>query len=95
MGAPLAAAEVNELLEVLSAGRGRRVLCEFEYQIEDVSDVLGEIGNVGVKAAIVDGKETNLVVLERHELREVRCANGIQILSRSRPLSRAGAVVSR
>ena len=71
--------KVNELLEVLSAWRGRWVLGEFEYQIEDLSDILGEIGNVRVEAAIVDGKETDLVVLKGHELCEVRRADGVQV----------------
>src|SRR5271166_2087118 len=71
--------KVNELLEVLSARRGRRVLGEFEYKIEDLSDILGEIGNVRVKAAIVDGKETDLVVLKRHELCEMGCTDGVQV----------------
>src|SRR5438132_13041636 len=70
--------KVNELLEVLSAWRGRRVLGEFEYKIEDFSDILGEIGDVRVKAAIVDGKETDLVVLKRNELREMGCAGAVQ-----------------
>ena len=87
--------KVNELLEVLSARRGRRVLGEFEYQIEDVSDVLGEIGNVGVKAAIVDGKETDLVVLERYKLREVGCADGVQVFGCPAPPRASGAVVFR
>src|SRR5260370_20245691 len=71
--------KVNELLKVLSAWRGRRVLGEFEYKIEDFSDILGEIGNVRVEAAIVDGKETDLVVLKRHELREMGRADAVQV----------------
>src|SRR4029077_16314602 len=71
--------KVNELLEVLSAWRGRRVLGEFEYKIEDMADILGEIGNVRVDAASVDGKEPDLVVLKGHELREMRRADGVQV----------------
>ena len=71
--------KVNKLLEVHSAWRGRRVLGEFEDQIEDRSDVFGEIGNVRVERAVIDGKEANLVVLKRHELGEVGCADGVQV----------------
>src|SRR6266478_3056302 len=41
--------KVDELLEVFSARRGRRVLGEFEYEIEDLSNILGEVGNVFVE----------------------------------------------
>jgi hypothetical protein len=41
--------KVNKLLEVLSAWRGRWVLGEFEYEIEDLSNVLGEVGDVFVE----------------------------------------------
>ena len=41
--------KVNELLNVLPARRGRRILSEFEYKIENRSDVFGEIGDVLVK----------------------------------------------
>ena len=41
--------KIYELLEVLSAWRGRRVLSELEYEIEDLSDVLGEVGDVFVE----------------------------------------------
>src|SRR5271167_4937861 len=63
--------EVNKLLQVFPAGRRWRVYAEFEYQIEDLSDVLGEVGDVGVKGAVIHSKETDLVVLQRHELREM------------------------
>src|SRR5208283_784671 len=39
----------DELLNELAAGRGRRILREFEDEIEDRADVFGEIGNVLVK----------------------------------------------
>src|ERR1700730_5172297 len=71
--------KVNELLKVLSAWRGRRVLGELKYKIEDFSDILGEIGNVRVEAAVIDGKETDLVVLKRHELCEMGCPDGVQV----------------
>src|SRR5438105_13837407 len=71
--------KVYELLKVLSAGRRRRALGEFEYEIKHLSDVLGEIGNVGIERAVIDGEETDLVVLQRHELGKVRCAYFIQI----------------
>src|SRR5260370_18751843 len=71
--------KVNKLLKMLSARRGRRVLGEFEYEIEHLADVLGEIGNVGVEGAVIDGEETDLVVLERHELGEVGCADFVQV----------------
>src|SRR5580658_1488791 len=70
--------EVNKLLQVFTAGRRRRVYAEFEYQIEDLSDVLGEVGDVCIKGAVIHSKKTNLVVLERHELREVGRADLVQ-----------------
>ena len=72
--------EVNKLLEVFSAGRRRRVYAEFEYQIEDLSDVLGEVGDVRIKGAVIYSKKTNLVILERHELREVGRADLVQVV---------------
>src|SRR5207249_3917960 len=60
--------EVNELLQVFSARRRRRVLGEPEDEIEDLSDVLGEVGDVFVKRAVIDREEADLIVLERHEL---------------------------
>src|SRR5205814_3132728 len=71
--------KVDELLKVLSAGRRRRALGEFEDKVKHLSDVLGEIGNVGVERAVIDGEETDLVVLQRHELGKVRCAYFVQI----------------
>src|SRR6266404_5276047 len=71
--------KVNELLEVLSARRGGRVLGKLKYKIEYLSDILREIGNVGVERAVVDSKKTDLVVLERHELCEVGCADAVQV----------------
>ena len=75
--------EVDELLEVLSAWRRWRILGELEYEIEDLSDVLGEIGNVVIEIAVVDGEETDLVVFERHELGEVGCADAVQVVGYS------------
>ena len=54
--------KVNELLQVFSAWRGRRVLGEFEYKIENRSDVLGEIGNIFVERAVIHRKEADLIV---------------------------------
>src|SRR5207248_6345905 len=71
--------KVYELLKVLSAGRRRRALGEFEYEIKHLSDVLGEIGDVGIERAVIDGEETDLVVLQRHELGKVRRAYFVQI----------------
>src|SRR5882724_5366698 len=71
--------KVNELLKVLLAWRGWRVLGELEDKIEDMADVLGEIGNVFVERAVIDREETDLVVLKRHELREVGCADTVQV----------------
>src|SRR5436190_23102852 len=71
--------KVNELLKVLSAGRRRRILRELEDEIEDLADVLGEIGDVFVERAVVDGEKTDLIVFERNELGEVRRANLVQV----------------
>jgi hypothetical protein len=87
--------EVNEFLEVLSAGRRWRVLCEFEYKVEDLPDVLREIGNVLFKGSVVDGKETNLVIFKRYELREVWCADAVQIFGGPVAARAAAAVVLR
>ncbi len=57
-------------------------MVNLNIKIEDRSDVFGEIGNVFVERAVIDRKETNLVVLQRHELREVRCADFVQIFRR-------------
>ncbi len=65
---------------MLSARRRRWVLCEFEYQVEDGSDIFGEVRNVLVERAVIDGKETNLIVLERNELCEVGRADFVEIL---------------
>src|SRR5882762_3947528 len=71
--------EVNELLEILSAGRRWRALGELEQQIENLPDILGEICDVLVERTVIDREETNLVVLERHELRKVRGADFVEI----------------
>src|SRR5258708_18946364 len=44
-GAVCPCRKVDELLKILSAWRRRRVLREFEDEIEDLSDILGEIGD--------------------------------------------------
>src|SRR5882724_8117133 len=75
--------KVYELLKVLSARRRRRALGEFEDKVKHLSDVLGEIGNVGIERAVIDGEETDLVVLQRHELGKVRRAYFVQIFGGS------------
>ena len=64
-------------------GSMRRVLREFEYEIEHLSDVFGKIGDVFVERTVIDGKELDLVVLERNELGEVRRADLVQIFCRA------------
>src|SRR6266481_3423851 len=71
--------KVDKLLKMFSAGRRRRALGEFEYEIKHLSDVLGEIGNVGIERAVIDGEETDLVILQRHELGKVRRADFVQV----------------
>src|SRR5271169_6214495 len=82
-GAVCASRKVNELLQVLAARRRRRVFGELEDEIKHLSDVLGKIGDVFVERAVIDGKKSNLVVLKRNELGEVRRADLIQIFSRA------------
>src|SRR5216683_8062403 len=77
--------EVNELLQVLSAWRRRRALGKPEDKIEDLSDVLGKVGDVFVERAVIDRKEADLIVLERYELREMRRADGVQVFRRPFP----------
>src|SRR5258708_40197914 len=77
--------EINKFLQVLSAGRRGRVDAKFEDQIEDLSDVLGEVGDIGIEGAVIHSKESNLVVLKWHELREVGRADLVQVVSRSTP----------
>src|SRR6266478_4127864 len=48
-GAVCAGCKVNEFLQMFSARRGRRVLGELENQVEDWSDILGEVSNVLVE----------------------------------------------
>ena len=76
------------------ARRRRRVLGEFEYEIEDVPDILGEVGDVLVERSVVDGEEPDLVVLQRHELREMRRADGVQVLVIPRPRARSSNCIS-
>src|SRR5438034_6691875 len=71
--------KVDELLKMFSAGRRRRPLGKFEYEIKHLSDVLGEIGNVGIERAVIDGEETDMLVLQRPELGKVRRAYFVQI----------------
>src|SRR5271163_154543 len=71
--------EVNELLQILSARRGRCALCELKQEIEDRSNVLGEVGNVLIEISVIHREETNLVVLKRHELCEMRSADLVQV----------------
>ena len=71
--------EINELLEMFSAWRGRCALREFEQKIEYLSNILREVGNVLLEVTTVDGKESDLVVFQRHELGEVRGTDGVQV----------------
>ena len=48
-----------------------------------MANILREIRNVLVEGAVLDGEETDLVVLQRHELSEMRRADSIQIFRRS------------
>src|SRR5450432_2995584 len=82
-----AGGKVDELLQVLSTWCWRRAHGELEDQIENLADVLGEVGNVGIERTVIHSEETNLVVLKRHELRKM----GVPTLSRSFvvPLPRA------
>jgi hypothetical protein len=75
--------EVNELLEKLSAWRRWRILGELEYQIENLSNILGEVGDVLVEGSVIYGKETNLFVFQRNELCKVGCADFVQVCGRS------------
>jgi hypothetical protein len=75
-------------LQMLPAGGGRRVLGELEYEVEDVADVLRKVRDMGVEVTVIDCEEADLIVLERHELREVRGADAVQIF---RQLATAGA----
>ena len=45
-----------------------------------------------VERAVVDGEEPDLVVFKRHELREMRRADGVQVLRVSRATARAEAI---
>src|SRR6266853_1040867 len=63
--------KVDELLQVLCARGRRRILGEFEDDVEDMADVLGEVADVVVERAVVHGEEAQLLVLEGHELREM------------------------
>ena len=66
-----------------------------KIKIEDLSNVLGEVGDVGIKGAVIHSKETNLVVLKGHELREVGRADLVQVVSCSASPARAAAVLFR
>src|SRR6202012_5132748 len=71
--------KVDELLEVLSARRRWRAFGELEQEIEDLSDILREVGDVFVEVAVVDRKEADLVVLKRHELSKMGSADGVEV----------------
>src|SRR5260370_40225353 len=60
--------EIDKLLKVFSAWRRRRVSAEFEYEIEDLAGVLGDVGDVGIKGTVIYVKRTNRVFLKRTEL---------------------------
>src|SRR5450432_1892171 len=80
-----AGGKVDELLQVLSTWCWRRVHGELEDQIENLADVLGEVGNVGIERTVIHSEETNLVVLKRHELRKMGSADFVQVFRRPAP----------
>src|SRR5271163_4330057 len=82
-GAARARGEVDEFLKMSPARRRRRILGEFEYEVEHAADIFREIGDVFVEGAIVDREEADLIVLQRHELRKMRRADGIEIVGGS------------
>src|SRR5271166_2795201 len=71
--------EINELLKVLPARRGRQVLGEFENQVKDMPDVFRKVRNVLVKRAIVDGEKADLIILQWNKLREMRRTDGVEV----------------
>src|ERR1700730_11844735 len=75
--------KIYELLEGLSAWRGRRVLGEFEYEIEDLSNVLGEVGDLIGERTAVDRKKPDLVIIERNNSCEMPCDDLVQVFRRS------------
>src|SRR5271169_1917028 len=75
-----ARSEIDKFLKIFAARRRWRALCKFEEKIEDGSDIFGEIGDVFVERAVVDGEETDLIVFEFDELGEVGSADFVEIL---------------
>ena len=60
-------------------GEGGAPLVNLNKTIKDFPDVLGEVIDVLVERPVVDGKETDLPVLQGHELGEVRRADLVQV----------------
>src|SRR5271165_3202409 len=71
--------KVDEFLQVLSARRGRGSLGELKQEVEDFPNVLGEVSDIGVEIAVIDGEEPDLTIFERQKLREVRRAHAVQV----------------
>ena len=88
--------EVDELLEVFPARRGRRILGEFEDQVEDLPDVLGEVRDVFVERAVIDGEESDLVIFKWNELSKVRRADFVEVFrGPAAPRARRSSCTSR
>ena len=66
-------------------GDGGEPLVNLNKKIKDFPDVPREVIDVLVERAVVDGKEAHLPVLERHELREVRRADLVQVVDDTLP----------
>ena len=61
-------------------GDGGGPVGEFEQDIKEFPDVPGEVIDVLVERAVVNGKEAQLPVIERDELSEVRRADLVQVV---------------
>ena len=78
---------------MLPARRPRRVLREFEYEIEHLSDVFGKIGDVFVERTVIDGKELDLVCPRAERIGRSE-ADLVQIFCRALT-ARAGSAARR
>src|SRR5271169_2757712 len=79
-----ACGEVGEFLKMLAARRGRRILREFEDEVEHFADILCKVGDVFVERAVINREEPDLIVFERHELGEMR-STGVEVASDPAP----------
>src|SRR5438093_11476482 len=77
-----ASGKVYELLQVFPARRWRRIFREFENKIENGPDVFSEVSDIFIERAVIHREESNLIVLQRHELGEMRCAYRSQVFLR-------------